>query len=155
VIRRGEGLNMDSGVKKQPQISSGTCSGGSQCRYLRNLTMMTSTPPSQPISTTSRPSRATSWVVAAIAMHLLVTSMASAATTCSETMERTRVTRLSHCVAQAIRELVEQGGESALVVVVDHDPEPTTAVSVAGTICVLSIDRLSPWILSLPPPALA
>ena len=117
--------------------------------------MMTSTSPSQPIPTTSRPSRATSWVVAAIAMHLLVTSMASAATTCSETMERTRVTRLSHCVAQAIRELVEQGGETALVVVINHDPEPMAAMIVTDTICVLSLDQLGPWILSLPPPASA
>jgi len=115
--------------------------------------MISTMPLSQPTVPTTRPSRATSWVVAAIAMHLLVTSMASAATTCSETIERTRVTRLSHCVAQAIRELVDQGGETALIVVVDHDLEPMAAVIVADTICVLSNDQLSPWILSLPPPA--
>lgn len=62
------------------------------------------------------------------------------------------MTRLSHCVAQAIRELVDQGGETALVVVID--PEPMSAVIVADTVCVLSNDRLSPWILSLPPPSL-
>lgn len=92
--------------------------------------------------------------MAAIAMHLLVTSMASAATTCSETIERTRVTRLSHCVAQAIRELVDQGGETAVMVVIGHDPEPMAAMIVADTIGVIFIDQLSPWILSLPPPVL-
>ncbi|MBL4809943.1 MAG: hypothetical protein JKY43_07815 [Phycisphaerales bacterium] len=116
--------------------------------------MMTSTTPSQLTNTTARPARAAGWVVAAIAMHLLVTSMASAATTCSETIERTRVTRLSHCVAQAIRELVDQGGETAVMVVIGHDPEPMAAMIVADTIGVIFIDQLSPWILSLPPPVL-
>jgi len=102
---------------------------------------------------TGRPSRTAGWVVAAIAMHLLVTSMATAATTCSETIERTRVTRLSHCVAQAIRELVDQGGETALVVVIDCDTEPMAAMYIVGTDRVVCDDQLGPWILSLPPPA--
>lgn len=118
-------------------------------------TMTISTPPSQTTLVSARPSRATGLVVAAIAVHLLVSSMASAATTCSETIERTRVTRLTHCVAQAIRELVDQGVESPRVMNTERDGEPVYSASIVDTDRVLAADMLGVWLLNLPPPASA
>jgi hypothetical protein len=116
--------------------------------------MTITTPPTQMPACAARPSRATGWVVAAIAVHLLVTSVASAASTCSETIERTRVTRLSHCVAQAIRELVDQGAEGPMHVIVEFDAEPVSLGILMATDCTLGAERLSAWLLNLPPPTL-
>lgn len=96
----------------------------------------------------------TGWVVAAIAVHLLVATMASAATTCSETMERTRVTRLSHCVAQAIRELVDQSEETRVLPVVERSDEPSTGQQVLGVDGIGSRELLGSWLLDLPPPSM-
>jgi len=122
---------------------------------LVGLTMMISTPQSQPALANARPSRATGLVVAAIAMHLLVSSMASAATTCSETIERTRVTRLTHCVAQAIREFVDQRAESPRVMSTERDAEPVYSASNVDADRVIIADMLGVWLLNLPPPAKA
>jgi len=113
--------------------------------------------PTQLTLATVRPARTTGWVVAAIAVHLLVTSMASAASSCSETIERTRVTRLSHCVAQAIRELVDQGAEHSMILILDRLDEPVAFVGGWGVgTCGMMVqrDRLGDWLLDLPPPML-
>ncbi len=104
-------------------------------------------------TTLARPAKASGLVVAAIAVHLLMTTMASAASTCGETIERTRMTRLSCCVAQAIRELVDhQVGERALVIVRVSDPEPISLLDDYAGLMMTGIDPLLPWLLNLPPP---
>ncbi len=110
--------------------------------------------PTQSTLIAARPARTTGWVVAAIAVHLLVTTMASAASTCSETIERTRVTRLSHCVAQAIRELVDQGAERSLMLIVDRLDEPVGIMGIGASGMMVQKDRLGNWLLNLPPPML-
>lgn len=91
-------------------------------------------------------------MVAAIAVHLLVATMASAATTCGETIERTRVTRLSHCVAQAIRELVDQSEESRVLPVLERFDVPMTEGLLADADGIGSCELLGSWLLDLPPP---
>jgi hypothetical protein len=117
--------------------------------------MTISTPQSQSAPAIARASRATGLVVAAIAVQLLVTSMASAATTCSETIERTRVTRLTHCVAQAIRELVDHGIEAPKVMSTERDAEPAYSAGDVGSDREFTTDMLGVWLLNLPPPAIA
>tara|TARA_R110002072_G_scaffold680_3_gene5114 strand:- start:906 stop:1283 length:378 start_codon:yes stop_codon:yes gene_type:complete len=120
---------------------------------LREQTMTISTPESELASPMSRPSKAMGWVVAALTVHLLVTSVATAATSGSGTIERTRVTRLSSCVAQVIRELVDHAAESTAMVVIERDSEPLAAVLVADTGCMEPEGILVPWMHDLPPPA--
>jgi len=48
------------------------------------------------------------WVLAALGLQVLVASIGVAATGCTDTLERSRVTRVTGPVAQAIRGLVEQ-----------------------------------------------
>ncbi|MBO6514364.1 MAG: hypothetical protein JJ974_10405 [Phycisphaerales bacterium] len=106
--------------------------------------------PAAPVG--ARAARSGGWVIAAIAMHLLVASMASAATTCSETMERTRVTRLSHCVAQVIRELVDQTEDAQRLPVLVRAEEPRSRQLVLDADGVRPVERLGSWLLDLPPP---
>lgn len=91
-------------------------------------------------------------MVAAIAVHLLVATMASAATTCGETIERTRVTRLSHSVAQAIRELVDQSEETRVLPVVERFDVPMTERLFSEVDGIRSRELLGSWLLDLPPP---
>lgn len=119
---------------------------------LREQTMTISTPESEFAGSMSRPSKAMGWVVAALAVHLLVTSVATAATSCSGTIERTRVTRLSSCVAQVLRELVDHAAESTSVVMVEQDSEPLPATLVADTGGMDTGRMLIPWMHDLPPP---
>lgn len=100
-----------------------------------------------------RPAKNSGWMVAAIAMHLLVASMASAASSCSETIERTRVTRISHCVAQAIRDLVDHQQSESVWVVRDSEEAPIGATLGAGDGDAGSGFMLQAWLLNLPPPA--
>jgi hypothetical protein len=93
-------------------------------------------------------------MVAAITMHLLVASMASAASTCSETIERTRVTRISHTVAQAIRDLVDHQHSESVWVVRETEDAPVGALLVSCKRSVDSDGMLQAWLLNLPPPAL-
>ncbi|MGJ8635887.1 MAG: hypothetical protein ACSHX5_03485 [Phycisphaerales bacterium] len=100
----------------------------------------------------TRTARTGGLMVAAIAVHLLVATMASAATTCGETIERTRVTRLSHCVAQAIRELVDQSEESRVLPVLERFDVPMTEGLLADADGIGSCELLGSWLLDLPPP---
>lgn len=101
------------------------------------------------------PTRPAGWLAAAIVVHLLVASMASAATTCSESMERTRVTRLTHSVAQAIRELVEHSEAQQSLPRVERDFGACELDLSAPTTRRVLIDAmLAEWLLNLPPPAI-
>ncbi|MFK7759049.1 MAG: hypothetical protein AB8C13_03775 [Phycisphaerales bacterium] len=104
-------------------------------------------------SPTGHGSRTAGWVVAAVAVHLLVSSIASAATTCSESMERTRVTRLSHCVAQVIRELVDQNAESECFGIRVALSEPVNRRVHCTERAEIVDSYIGLWILNLPPPA--
>ncbi len=104
-------------------------------------------------TTQQRPVKASGWMVAALAMHLLVASMASAASTCSETIERTRVTRISHSVAQAIRDLVDHQQSESVWVVRDAEDAPIGAMLSAGDDHAESGSMLHAWLLNLPPPS--
>lgn len=95
-------------------------------------------------------------MVAAIALHLLVASMASAASSCSETIERTRVTRISHTVAQAIRELVDhQHADSAWVFLDSNNDEPIASNEIVASEADEECMMLPLWMLDLPPPLAA
>ncbi len=104
-------------------------------------------------TTQQRPVKASGWMVAALAMHLLVASMASAASTCSETIERTRVTRISHTVAQAIRDLVDHQQSESVRVFRDAEDAPIGAMLSAGNDFAGSSSMLHAWLLNLPPPS--
>ncbi len=80
--------------------------------------------------------------------------MATAATSCSGTIERTRVTRLTHCVAQAIRELVEHAEERPSTII-EAQQAPTAENLFKPTEHPLVARSLSPWLLNLPPPQAA
>jgi len=116
--------------------------------------MTTQNYPSRPASTNARPSRAAGWVIAALAVHLLASTMATAATSCSGTIERTRVTRLTHSVAQAIRELVEHSEERPSTII-DPQHAPVAERLFKPTEHSLVARSLSPWLLNLPPPLAA
>ncbi len=106
----------------------------------------------RPLRSPTAQSRPAGWVTAAIVVHLLVSSMASAATSCTETIERTRVTRLTHTVAPALRELVAHEAAPRPLQVLTRDDEPTPTRLIASTDHAPTMDPLSPWLLNLPPP---
>jgi len=95
------------------------------------------------------------WVVAALGVHLFVASLAIASSACSETLERTRVARLSGPVVQVLRELREHAHESARVVVSierEEMDEPGALVANAPARPVRSGAALDERLLDLPPP---
>jgi len=110
-------------------------------------------PQHRPLRSPVAQTRPAGWVTAAIVVHLLVSSMASAATSCTETIERTRVTRLTHTVAQAIRELVDHETAPRPLQILSCDDEPTPPRLIASADGAPTMDPLSPWLLNLPPPA--
>ncbi len=97
------------------------------------------------------------WVVAALGVHLFVSSLALASSACSGTIERTRVARISAPVLQAFRDLVESSEhhtrrETPIV----HDeidvprviPAPRAAITTRPV-------PLDARLIDLPPPAVA
>jgi len=94
------------------------------------------------------------WVVAALGFQVLVSSIGLAATTCTDTLERTRVTRVAGPVAQAIRELVERRAIREPVTPRTRDEiETVPALRPAHAAPVIGFEP-DLGLLDLPPPAM-
>jgi hypothetical protein len=97
------------------------------------------------------------WVVAALGVHLFVSSLALASSACSGTIERTRVARISAPVLQAFRDLVESSEHHTrreAPIVHDEIDVPRAIPAPSATIATRTVP-LDARLMDLPPPAVA
>lgn len=96
------------------------------------------------------------WVVAALGVHLFVSSLAIASSACSGTIERTRVARISGPVVQVLRELVESTDHARREIPIEHDdidvPRAIAPLDAARTTRTRMLDAR---LIDLPPPTVA
>ncbi len=96
------------------------------------------------------------WVVAALGVHLFVSSMALASSACSGTIERTRVARISAPVFQAFRDLVDSHEQTPREIRIDLDEIDTPrAIPAPRANAFARAVILDERLLDLPPPAVA
>jgi hypothetical protein len=102
-----------------------------------------------------RAARVHPWIVAAIGVHFLIATVASASDCTLQHGERTKVRRISESVVQVLRELVDRNQ------IVRSDTEPVApgfrvidGVGVLSTPIVVHARMLDEWMLDLPPPAM-
>lgn len=102
-----------------------------------------------------RAGRVHPWLVAAIGVHFLIASVASASDCTLQHGERTKVRRISESVVQVLRELVDRNQ------IVRSDTEPLApgfrvidGLGVSHSPRPVHAWMLAEWMLDLPPPTL-
>ena len=112
--------------------------------------------PENPILT----SRKSGLVIAAIGIQLLLCSIATAANTCSESIDRS-ARRLPAQVAQALREIVDRSTHAGNPAALESSPgfrlsdTPLASKAPTESAIVSPIDAWSRRTLNLPPPAIS
>ena len=103
-------------------------------------------------STAGGGANARSWVVAAIGLQILLSSMSAAATNCGGVIERARIARLTAPVAQAMRELAEHRVSSEPMVVEPACGAVTREALAPARGRMSAGIELAVWLCDLPPP---
>jgi hypothetical protein len=94
-------------------------------------------------------------VVLAIGLQLMLSGAGLAAHACSDSLDRTGIRRLSDSVAQALRDMSERAVRaSAGVERAAEWGDTPRRVSLGADRGPVVRARLSPWLLSIPPPSL-